>query len=133
MKVSTPNTALSILFYEVLGESKAEVGPHSLLCIDVALYQLNLINFRINMFQSIKFVDPVSVSRERNIYMYIYIHYFVLLQISTLILFKQSSFKMHFINLIALLAAPAIVAATLDPASSNTKGYKPASLNCSGA
>ncbi|KAJ6137199.1 hypothetical protein N7471_003685 [Penicillium samsonianum] len=37
---------------------------------------------------------------------------------------------MHFTNFIALLAAPAIVAATLDPASSNTKGYKPSSLNC---
>ncbi|KAJ5181922.1 hypothetical protein N7449_012069 [Penicillium cf. viridicatum] len=38
---------------------------------------------------------------------------------------------MHFTNFIALLAAPAIVAATLAPASSNTKGYKPSSLNCS--
>ncbi|KAJ9488882.1 hypothetical protein VN97_g4404 [Penicillium thymicola] len=38
---------------------------------------------------------------------------------------------MHFTNFIALLAAPAIVAATLAPASSNTKGYKPSNLNCS--
>jgi hypothetical protein len=30
------------------------------------------------------------------------------------------------------LVAPVLVAATLDPASSNTKGYKPAALNCSG-
>ncbi|KGO77832.1 hypothetical protein PITC_060130 [Penicillium italicum] len=37
---------------------------------------------------------------------------------------------MHFTNLIALLAAPAIVAATLEPASSNTKGFRPNSLNC---
>lgn len=40
--------------------------------------------------------------------------------------------KMHFTNILALLAAPIIVAATLDPATSNTKGYKPKSLNCSG-
>ena len=40
---------------------------------------------------------------------------------------------MHFTNFVALLAAPAIVAATLDPASSNTKGYKPKNLSCSGA
>lgn len=39
---------------------------------------------------------------------------------------------MHFTSLIALLAAPAIVTATLDPASSNTKGKKPSNLNCSG-
>ncbi|KAJ5596287.1 hypothetical protein N7450_002745 [Penicillium hetheringtonii] len=40
---------------------------------------------------------------------------------------------MHFTSLIALLAAPAIVTATLDPASSNTKGKKPSNLNCSAA
>ncbi|OQE22898.1 hypothetical protein PENFLA_c012G05683 [Penicillium flavigenum] len=40
---------------------------------------------------------------------------------------------MHFIKSIFFLAAPAIVAATLDPASSNTKGYKPSSLNCDAA
>lgn len=39
---------------------------------------------------------------------------------------------MHFVNFIAMLAVPAMVAATLDPASSNSKGYKPSSLNCSG-
>jgi hypothetical protein len=33
------------------------------------------------------------------------------------------------IKSIFFLAAPAIVAATLAPASSNTKGYKPSSLN----
>ncbi|KAJ5377753.1 uncharacterized protein N7496_005162 [Penicillium cataractarum] len=38
---------------------------------------------------------------------------------------------MHFTNILALLAAPIIVTATLDPATSNTKGYKPKSLNCS--
>ncbi|CEL06012.1 Putative Small secreted protein [Aspergillus calidoustus] len=31
------------------------------------------------------------------------------------------------------LVAPVLVAATLDPASSNTKGYKPTALNCSAA
>lgn len=36
---------------------------------------------------------------------------------------------MHFITFLAL-AAPALVAATLDPASSNTKGKKPSTLNC---
>ncbi|KAJ5479823.1 hypothetical protein N7530_005332 [Penicillium desertorum] len=40
---------------------------------------------------------------------------------------------MHFIKSIFFLAAPTIVAATLDPASSNTKGYKPSSLNCDAA
>ncbi|CAI7643877.1 unnamed protein product [Penicillium manginii] len=40
---------------------------------------------------------------------------------------------MHFTGLIALLAAPAMVAATLDPATSNTKGKKPSTLNCSAA
>ncbi|KAJ5357868.1 hypothetical protein N7541_005026 [Penicillium brevicompactum] len=40
---------------------------------------------------------------------------------------------MHFVNFIAMLAVPAMVAATLDPASSNSKGYKPSSLNCSAA
>ncbi|KAJ5152955.1 uncharacterized protein N7482_009433 [Penicillium canariense] len=40
---------------------------------------------------------------------------------------------MHFTSFLALLAAPVIVTATLDPASSNTKGYKPDSLNCSAA
>lgn len=39
---------------------------------------------------------------------------------------------MHFNILLALMAAPALVTATLDPATSNTKGYKPKSLNCSG-
>lgn len=39
---------------------------------------------------------------------------------------------MHFLNFLALLAAPAIVTATLDPASSNTKGKCPSSENCSG-
>lgn len=39
---------------------------------------------------------------------------------------------MHFISFFALLASPVIVTATLDPASSNTKGYKPSSLNCDG-
>ncbi|KAL4960180.1 uncharacterized protein BDV14DRAFT_193149 [Aspergillus stella-maris] len=40
---------------------------------------------------------------------------------------------MHFITFLAALAAPALVTATLDPASSNTKGYKPSSLNCDAA
>ncbi|CAI7622247.1 unnamed protein product [Penicillium pancosmium] len=40
---------------------------------------------------------------------------------------------MHFTSFLALLAAPAIVTATLDPASSNTKGKKPNNLNCSAA
>jgi hypothetical protein len=41
---------------------------------------------------------------------------------------------MHFVTSLAALAAlaPAIVTATLDPASSNTKGYKPSRLNCEG-
>jgi hypothetical protein len=39
---------------------------------------------------------------------------------------------MHLTSILALLAAPVIVTATLDPATSNTKGYKPKSLNCSG-
>ncbi|EKV05820.1 Putative Small secreted protein [Penicillium digitatum] len=40
---------------------------------------------------------------------------------------------MQLTNLIALLIAPAIVAATLHPASSNTKGYRPSRLNCGAA
>ncbi|KAL5000917.1 hypothetical protein BDV10DRAFT_182801 [Aspergillus recurvatus] len=42
---------------------------------------------------------------------------------------------MHFIASLAALAAlaPAFVTATLDPASSNTKGYKPSRLNCEAA
>ncbi|KAL3437114.1 hypothetical protein BDV09DRAFT_193403 [Aspergillus tetrazonus] len=42
---------------------------------------------------------------------------------------------MHFVTSLAVLTAiaPAIVTATLDPASSNTKGYKPISLNCEAA
>jgi hypothetical protein len=39
---------------------------------------------------------------------------------------------MHITTFLSMLAAPALVAATLDPASSNSKGYKPSSLNCSG-
>jgi hypothetical protein len=36
-------------------------------------------------------------------------------------------------NILALVATPVLlVTATLDPATSNTKGYKPKSLNCSG-
>lgn len=102
-------------------------GPHSLLSIDVALCRLNFIWLPGHMFPSVKVVGLVS--------RYIYIHQLISASsnLSILILFKQSSFKMHFTNFIALLAAPAIVAATLDPASSNTKGYKPSSLNCGGA
>lgn len=37
---------------------------------------------------------------------------------------------MHFVTVLAALAAPALVTATLDPASSNTKGKKPSNLNC---
>ncbi|KAJ5265558.1 hypothetical protein N7505_004608 [Penicillium chrysogenum] len=40
---------------------------------------------------------------------------------------------MRLIKSIFFLAVPAIVAATLAPASSNTKGYKPSSLNCDAA
>ncbi|KAL4935400.1 hypothetical protein BDV06DRAFT_234351 [Aspergillus oleicola] len=40
---------------------------------------------------------------------------------------------MHFVTVLAALAAPVLVTATLDPASSNTKGYKPSSLNCDAA
>ncbi|KAL2833774.1 hypothetical protein BDW59DRAFT_179460 [Aspergillus cavernicola] len=40
---------------------------------------------------------------------------------------------MHFITFLATLAVPALVTATLDPSSSNTKGYKPNSLNCESA
>lgn len=39
---------------------------------------------------------------------------------------------MHFTTLLTLLKIPIIVTATLDPATSNTKGYKPKSLNCTG-
>ncbi|KAJ0115759.1 hypothetical protein N8I77_000291 [Diaporthe amygdali] len=38
---------------------------------------------------------------------------------------------MHFTSFFSLLAAPAMVLATLDPATSNTKGKKPSSTNCS--
>lgn len=37
---------------------------------------------------------------------------------------------MHFTVILAALATPALVTATLDPASSNTKGKKPSNLNC---
>ncbi|KAJ5280504.1 hypothetical protein N7478_005876 [Penicillium angulare] len=40
---------------------------------------------------------------------------------------------MHFLTFLTMLAAPAIVMATVDPCSSNTKGYKPSSLNCDAA
>ncbi|OJJ58670.1 hypothetical protein ASPSYDRAFT_78675 [Aspergillus sydowii CBS 593.65] len=40
---------------------------------------------------------------------------------------------MHFITVLAALATPALVIATLDPASSNTKGKKPSTLNCESA
>jgi hypothetical protein len=39
---------------------------------------------------------------------------------------------MRFTTILALVATPILVTATHDPATSNTKGYKPKSLNCSG-
>lgn len=39
---------------------------------------------------------------------------------------------MHFTSFFSLLAAPAMVLATLDPATSNTKGKYPKSPACSG-
>ncbi|KAJ5916170.1 hypothetical protein N7504_000185 [Penicillium tannophilum] len=38
---------------------------------------------------------------------------------------------MKFTTFFALVAAPVMVMATVDPCTSNTKGYKPESLNCS--
>ncbi|KAJ5925566.1 hypothetical protein N7454_008205 [Penicillium verhagenii] len=40
---------------------------------------------------------------------------------------------MHFTTLFTLVATAVTVSATVDPCSSNTKGYKPTSLNCSAA
>lgn len=39
---------------------------------------------------------------------------------------------MHFTSFFTILAAPAMVLATLDPATSNTKGKYPTSPACSG-